>query len=87
MEAVASNEALRRDMPDLRPGHGRELGRGLAMAHLRLARYAIARRAAREAVAHGMRAFRSSPRLVATRVGQRVRKVPPFRVRGARTPE
>ncbi len=85
-ETVAIYGALVRDTPGLRPEHRRELGRRLAMAHLRLARFALARHSAREASAHGLHALRSGPGLVARRAGQRARRVLPLRSGGSRTP-
>ena len=49
--------------PDLSRAHRRELRTRLAIAHLRLARYAAARRAPGEAAAEYARALRSQPRV------------------------
>ncbi len=86
-ETVAIYGTLLHDTHALRPAHRRELRRRLAMGHLRLARFALGRRAVGEVAGHGARALLSSPRLVATRAAGAVSRAAP-RLRGgsSRTP-
>lgn len=83
-ETVAVYGRVLGGVPGIAPEHRRELRRRLAVAHLRLGRYAAARRAPGETAAELARAIRTSPGSMAARLGRRALR--PLSGGAARTP-
>jgi glycosyltransferase involved in cell wall biosynthesis len=79
-ETVTLYERVLRDSSGLRASHRRDLRRRLAMAHMRLARFALADRAPAHVAGHAGRAALYSPRIATRRAATAVRP------RAARTP-